>query len=131
MILVDSTVWIEYLRRGEHPVCEVFDALLEEGHQLCLTGLVLTEVLQGIRGPAQFRKVQRFLAPFPRIEVTEEDHILAAELYRSARKQGFTPRSTLDCVLAAICLQREFPILHCDRDFEHLAKLFELKTLTG
>ena len=130
MILVDSTVWIEYLRRGEHPVCALFDSLLEDGHQLCLSGLVLTEVLQGIRGPAQFRKVQRFLAPFPRIEVTEEDHILAAELYRTARSRGITPRSTVDCILAAICLQRDMPILHCDRDFDYLAELFELKVLS-
>lgn len=130
MILVDSTVWIEYLRAGEHPICEQFDRLVEEGHQLCLTGLVLTEVLQGIRGPAQFRKVQRFLAPFPRADATEEDYVLAAELCRSARAQGITPRSTIDCVLAAICLQRDMPILHCDRDFEHLAALFGLKTVS-
>ena len=131
MILVDSTVWIEYLRRSVHPVCDRFDELLLAGHKLSLTGVILTEVLQGIRGPAQFVRVRRFLEPFPRLESTDHDYILAAELYRSARRQGITPRSTIDCILAAICLGRDIPILHNDRDFDLMAKIFELRTITG
>jgi len=129
MILVDSSVWIEYVRGGQHPACELFESLLDEGRELCLTGVVLTEVLQGIRGPAQFRKVHRYLADFPSIQPTEGDHVLAAELYRGARRQGITVRSTIDCILAAICLERDIPVFHLDKDFEQLARVFELRTI--
>ena len=129
MILVDSSAWIEYLGRGDGPVSQRVQALLDGGYRVCTTGLVVTEVLQRIKSDAAYRKAWKHLTRFPALDLTAEDYELAVDLYRSARKQGITVRSSIDTVLAALCLNRDLEILHCDKDFEHLAELFELRTV--
>jgi len=129
MILVDSSVWIDYLRTGETPECRKLDDLMDSGDDLALTGLILTEVLQGIRSDAICHRTREFLLRFRRLEPEQRDYLLASDLYRHARRQGVTPRSTIDCVLAAVCLNRDGALLHSDRDFDKLSELFGLQVL--
>lgn len=131
MLLVDSSVWIDYLGGRESRAARTLDRLLDAGEDVRVTGFVVTEVLQGIRSDVMFRKTARYLEAFEWVQPTAEDYRTAADLYRRARRQGVTIRGTIDCVLAAICLNRAIPLLHADRDFDRLAGLFGLETRPG
>jgi predicted nucleic acid-binding protein len=126
--LVDSTVWIDYLRDGRAPAAERFARALDDDDELVTTGLVLTEVLQGVRSDRAFHMVLDRMSSFPRVDPDLDDHVRAAELYRAARRRGITIRGTIDCLMAALCLNHDLILMHADRDFEHLATVAPLRS---
>lgn len=118
MILVDSSVWIDYFRGAVSIQTERLDALL--GRQpLAIGDLILTEVLQGIGDDDEFAAVRKALAPLQLIPIAGQDlAIQAAQNYRRLRKQGVTIRKTIDCLIATRCIENRLTLLHNDRDFE-------------
>lgn len=132
-VLADSSVWISYLRGDDRPQVQVLDDLLAgrpgPAVDLLTTGLVVTEVLQGIRSDAQFRVVRERLADIATVDLVDADYVAAAELYRKARQRGITPRSTIDVLLAAVCARTGAALLHDDRDFVHLEELAGLEVV--
>lgn len=126
--LVDSSVWIDYLRDGQTPEAKRFDHAMEQGHDLFTTGFIMTEVLQGIRSDRLFRSVHARMAAFPRVDPVVEDHVHAAELYRRACRRGVTIRSSIDCLIATLCLHHDLDLLRADRDFDHLTTVCPLRT---
>jgi predicted nucleic acid-binding protein len=118
MIIVDTTVWIDYL--GE--VSNAHTRWLERGlsrQRLGLTDLILCEVLQGIPGDAAFAKVRRDLSKFEVFETAGEDIAVAsAQNYRALRRAGYTVRKTIDCLIATFCLSAKHLLLHRDHDFD-------------
>ena len=130
MIVVDSSAWISYLRGGEG--CEsaqLLDEMINSDEDIYLVGPILTEVLQGIRTDTAFHKTKEYLREFPCIIPQDDDYVIAAEIYRKGRSQGITIRSSMDCIIAAVCSRRSIPILHCDKDFEKIAELTNLEIL--
>ncbi|MCP9462405.1 MAG: PIN domain nuclease [Nitrospira sp.] len=130
MIIVDTTVWVDYLRGASTPQTEWLDANLER-ERIGLTDLILCEVLQGIKDDEMFRAVQRALLKF---EVFPsggiELAIAAAKNYRRLRAKGLTVRRTIDCVIATFCLEHGHSLLHNDRDFdlfEHILGLVVIR----
>ena len=122
MILVDTTVWVEFFRGTNSPVNRTLRQLIEQEEDLCLTPLNLTEILQGIRHEALYEETKDHLLDFPVVHPDGVSTFLhAAEIYRACRKRGRTIRSTIDCVIAAIAIEHELTVLHNDRDFEHIA----------
>ena len=118
MVLIDTTVWIDYLAGSANPQTLWLDERI--GRQsVGLTDLIFCEVLQGIRSDAQFPYFKRDLERFP-IFNTGGKHIAlaAAENYRLLRKRGITVRKTVDCLIATFCLREGHALLHCDRDFD-------------
>lgn len=128
MIVVDTSVWIDVLNEVDSPKASRCTELLKDGAPLALTDVIFTEILQGFRLEPDARRVEKHLRAFPVLRLEElDDFVLAAELYRKARRSGVTIRKTLDCLIAAPCVRNGAPILHADDDFDRLASCTELK----
>jgi predicted nucleic acid-binding protein len=122
MILVDTTVWID-LFSGKDSVCtRKLKKAIEEEEDLCTCGLIMTEVLQGIRNDSDFSKTLAILQDLLYLLMCQETFLRAAEIYRSCRKRGLTIRKTNDCIIAAVCIDNTAFLLHNDRDFNAIAR---------
>jgi|SRR6266853_1405752 predicted nucleic acid-binding protein len=118
MVIVDTTVWIDYLRGLGNKETDYFDR--ELGRQrFGLTDLILCETLQGIGAEKAFTRVLRGLHKFEIFETGgEELAIEAARNFRSLRQRGRTVRKTIDCLIATFCLRDGHSLLHRDRDYD-------------
>ncbi len=118
MVIVDSTVWIDYFRGVENPQSVWLDAQTEK-KRLGLTDLIFSEVLQGIRDDQEFLRVQTELLRFEVFTPGGIDlAVRAAQNFRSLRGKGFTIRRIADCWIATFCLREGHELLHRDRDFD-------------
>lgn len=120
MILVDSSVWIDYFN-GKHTIeTDILDALL--GKECIIVGdIIYTEVLQGFRLDKDFRTARDLLNRFPFYEMIGKTIALqSARNYRLMRKQGFSIRKTIDIIIATFCIVHGCRLLHADRDFDPL-----------
>jgi predicted nucleic acid-binding protein len=118
LILVDSSVWIDYFRGVGSPVTDRLDQWLGV-EQLIVGDIVLTEVLQGFVDEGSFRRAQALMASLPMIEIGGRDVAVEAALnYRRLRALGVTVRKTIDTLIATRCLVSNYSLLHSDRDFE-------------
>ena len=126
MVIVDTTVWIDYLRGTENPETVWLDGALTR-QRLGLTDLVLCEVLQGIRDPNMFIKVRDELLTFHLFQTGGKDLAITSALnYRKLGDQGYTVRRTIDCLIASFCLEAGHELLHRDRDFDPFEKALGL-----
>ncbi|MFZ0815522.1 MAG: PIN domain nuclease [Candidatus Sulfotelmatobacter sp.] len=122
MVIVDTTVWIDYLRGTENPETRWLDRELQN-QRLGLTDLILCEVLQGIREQSAFARVRADLLKFQVFQTGgSELAIAAAQNYRELRQRGYTVHKTIDCLIATFCLQARHQLLHRDRDFDCFEK---------
>ena len=124
MVLVDTSVWIAVFRRNKPIDLEQyvdFDEVVT-----CLP--VIQEVLQGFRHQADFLIARESMMALPTVEAPlhREVFLQAAELFRTARRQGITVRSCADCLIAVCALRNSLRVLHKDRDFRLLAKIAPL-----
>jgi len=132
VIVVDTSVWVDVLNDAPAPAALRCVELIEAGQPVALTDVILTEILQGLRSEREARLVERHLRAFPILRLGDlEDFVLAASLYRAARRAGVTIRKTLDCLIAAPCVRTGAPLLHADRDFDRLATCTELRIWAG
>jgi hypothetical protein len=122
MILVDSSVWIDYFNGVICPETERVDALL--GQDSILMGdIIPAEVLQGFASDAEFKRAQNLLAVLPFREMLGHKVALqTAKNYRVLRKQGVTVRKTVDVIIGTFRIINRIPLLHRDRDFEPMEK---------
>lgn len=128
MIVVDTSVWIDVLNEVDASRARQCVELIEAGEPVALTDVILTEVLQGLRSERESRLVERHLRAFPILRLEDlDDFVLAATLYRSARRAGLTIRKTLVCLIAAPCVRTGAPLLHADEDFDRLAMCTPLR----
>ena len=128
MILVDTSIWIAVFRR-KNPY-RIEDAIEFDEIITCLP--VIQEILQGFREERAYRTARNAMLALPIIESPMEESLFleAAELYRSARRRGFTIRSSVDCLIAACALRHNVPVLHRDRDYNSLCEISPLKAKT-
>lgn len=119
MVLVDTAVWIDWLRGRVTPATARLDTLLEEG-DACIAPVILQELLQGARSPEALVQLHRRFAVLPMLEPAAggATHAEAGALYARCRWAGVTPRSPHDCLIARLAVEYELPLLHDDRDFE-------------
>jgi predicted nucleic acid-binding protein len=129
MILVDSSVWIDFFNGRATPGVErLSELLLDAAAPIGMPDLVLFEVLRGFRHDRDFQAARRALAALPVVEIGGEAQALrAAGHYRSLRARGISVRSPIDVMLAAFCIEHEHALLHNDRDFDALESLQGLK----
>jgi predicted nucleic acid-binding protein len=128
VIVVDTSVWIDVLNERDSPPAKRCVELIKAGEPIALTDIVITEILQGLRSDREARLVERYLRAFPILRLEGvDDFVLAAELYRRARRAGVMIRKTLDCLIAAPCVRTGAPLLHADTDFDRLAKCTPLR----
>ena len=127
MILVDSSVWIDYFRGTVTPQTERLDGLLGE-QPLAIGDLILTEVLQGFDNERDFSDARRMLTALLVVELGgREIAIQAAKNFRALRQRGATVRKTIDTIIATRCIEDGYELLHNDRDFEPFAKHLGLR----
>ena len=118
MILVDSSVWIDFFRNQPTPQAEWLDRSL--GIEGVLVGdLILAEVLQGFKDDRGFNEARRMLGQLKQVTLGGEDLAVdAARYFRKLRTKGVTVRGTIDVIVATRCLLDGFRLLHSDRDFD-------------
>lgn len=131
MILVDTTVWIDFFANRDTSQVSTLINQLENNNNLCLCGVILNEILQGIKNSNEYRRVEHMMNSLLFIDMTKETFILSAEIYRKLRTQGITIRKTLDCMIAAVAIENKIPLLHNDRDFDPIQKYLGLKVVSS
>ena len=129
MILVDSSVWINYFNGVKTPGSDRLNSLL--GNTPIIMGdLILVEVLQGFQRDKDFEVAKDLLSAMPFVEMG--GRVLALESaanYRLLRKRGVTVGKTIDVMIGTFCIHYRLPLLYDDRDFEPMVKLLGLKTI--
>ena len=128
VILVDSSVWIDFFNGTRNAPEAWLRNALDDGESDIIVGdLITQEVLQGFRHDAHFKQAERSLAVFPCVTLGGRDNcIAAASMYRHLRKIGVTVRKPVDVLIAAFCINAKVSLLHHDRDFNPLAAHFGL-----
>ncbi len=118
MILVDSSVWIDFFNGVDCRETDELDSRL--AGELILTGdIILAEVLQGFRRDSDFHRARELLARLEcRDMLGREVALFAADNYRKLRKMGVTARKTIDVMIGSFCIQHGYPLLYTDRDFD-------------
>jgi predicted nucleic acid-binding protein len=117
MILVDTSVWIDYLNGVQNRHTDTLDAGIVEG-SVGMGDLIFLEILQGIRNDRQYRLTKQTLLTLGRIEMFGEGMPeKCADNYRALRQTGITIRKTTDVIIATFCIERKMPLLFLDRDF--------------
>ena len=129
MILVDTSVWIDYFNGTITPQTDILDNLL--GHQpLAIGDLILTEVLQGFANERDFQRATQLLTSLTAVELSGQGiAIQAARNFRALRKLGVTVRKTIDTIIATHCIESGHDLLHSDRDFDPFAKHLGLRVV--
>ncbi len=128
MILVDSSVWIDYFRGTPTPQTEMLDSLL--GSEPVVTGdLVLAEVLQGFGSEHDFNQARKLLTSLVVVDLVGQDiAIQAARNFRALRALGITVRKTIDAVIATRCIASGLTLLHSDKDFDPFVRHLGLRS---
>ena len=125
MIFIDTSAWVEFLRDTGSPVCGLVDELLADEIAIC--DAIMMEVLAGARDESHLTSLRRLLARATVIPTRTTDYDDAAALYRRCRRQGETVRKLIDCLIAAVAVRANLPVLHNDADFDVLARHTELR----
>jgi predicted nucleic acid-binding protein len=129
MLVVDSSVWIDFFRGADTPAKAKLKSLLAQGGtEIIVPDLVLYEVLRGFRHEREYRGALQLMRGFEwesafSPELAQE----AAQHYRAMVAQGFTIRSALDVMIGAFCIERDYTLLHNDRDFATMHHLRGLR----
>ena len=131
MILVDSSVWIDYFNGQTTVATDRLDDLLSG--ELLLTGdIILAEVLQGFRRQSDFRRARLLFDKLEYRDMLGHDvAIAAATNYRTLRVRGVTVRKTIDVMIATFCVRNGHRLLHSDRDFTPMERHLKLKTVNS
>jgi len=129
VILVDSSVWIDYFRGASTAETEKLDGLLGR-ERLAIGDLILAEVLQGFASERHFNRVRKMLGALEMVELGgKEIPIQAARNFRALRRAGVTVRKTIHTVIATRCIEDGYELLHSDRDFDAFEKYLGLRVV--
>lgn len=130
-MIVDTSVWIEYLRPGESSAGDHLEAAIRQRERLVVTETVMMELLSGTTDELVAARRLRLLESFEVVPLaTVVDSLSAAHLQRACRRAGETVRNLGDCLIAAVALRVGIPVLHRDRDFEVLGRHCGLRTVS-
>lgn len=128
MIVVDSSVWVDYFNGTATEQMELLHTLL--GRELVVIGdLILTEVLQGFKSERDFKKARRLLDTLILKEMLGKHlAVKSAQNHRKLRQKGVIAKKTIDIIIATFCIESELPLLHSDKDFKPMVKHLGLKS---
>ena len=129
MILVDTTVWIDFFAGRPRPHVATLEQLLQTAEGICICGIVLAEVLQGIRSDSEYTKTKDYFESLVFLPMIHATFLRSSQMYRALRKKGLTIRTPLDCMIASVAIEHRVPLLHNDRDFDKIANHTNLEVL--
>lgn len=132
MILVDTSVLIDFFKGEKNDPTHRFRTILEQNLPFGITPLIFQEVLQGAKTEAAFRRLKKYLATqrFYHPKQPLDSFEAAARLYFRCRRKGLTIRSTIDCLVAQVAIENNLALLHNDHDFELISAVVPLKFWT-
>jgi predicted nucleic acid-binding protein len=131
MILVDSSVWIDYFNGQTTWQTNMLDSLLSNV-PILMGDLILTEILQGFRSDNDYESAKSYLTILPFHEIGGyQVAVNSAQNYRTLRKKGITVRKTIDIIIGTFCILKDLSLLHDDRDFTPMVDHLSLKVLTS
>jgi len=119
VILVDTSAWVEYVRGTGSAAARRVDVLL--GGDCAITDPVRMEVLAGARDEYHLDGLRRLLLRCVDLAVERSDYDIAAGMWRACRLAGDSPRSLVNCLIAAVAIRHHIPVCHADRDYAMLA----------
>ena len=128
MVLVDTSVWIDFFNGQATAHTEKLDSLLSS--TIVVVGdLILAEVLQGFRADKDYKLAKKLLQELERVSLCNGAYAMkSADLYRLLRKKGIIIRKTIDCLIATYCIENKLPLLYSDNDFDPFTKHLSLKS---
>ena len=125
MFLVDTSVWLDFLRGADTTRVRILKALLDDEAVVGIAPIILQEILQGADSGQRFEKWRKYFSDLwlyvPKDPV--ESHVAAAWIYDACRRAGKTPRSSNNCLIAQIAIERDLILLHHDKDFDAIASV--------
>ena len=128
MIAVDSSVWINHLRDKREAKDLMLDAYLRKGRPVAITDVVYMELLQGVRPGADAASLRLTIDQTRILRLrTLDDFEFAAQLFKQVRASGHTVRKSIGCLIAAVCIREDVPLLHDDIDFDRIADVSDLR----
>ncbi|MCG2590862.1 type II toxin-antitoxin system VapC family toxin [Rhodohalobacter sulfatireducens] len=131
MILVDTSVWIDYFNGVENKQTENLDRILSE-QSVLLGDIILTEILQGFDSDKEFQLAKQALEPLDCVHLGGKSlAIKAASSFRFLRSKGVTIRKTVDMLIGSWCIEHEVELLHNDKDFDQIATQLPLQIYSG
>ncbi len=131
MILVDSSVWIDYFNGLKTWQTNLLDNLLSDV-PIIVGDLILAEILQGFRSDNDYESAKTYLSDLPFRQMGGyQVAVQSAHNYRILWKKGVTVRKTIDVIIGTFCIMEEFPLLHDDRDFDPMVSHLSLKILSA
>ena len=129
-ILVDTSVWIDFFRALPSRENALLKDCLSRREYLFTAGVIVQEILQGIKDDPQYRSVKEFLFILPRVDTQFDDFVEAADIYRDLRRRGLTIQSPIDCQIAVLAMRNRLSLLHRDSDFAIIARHYPLAILS-
>ena len=131
MILVDTSVWIDYFSGQKTWQTDLLENLLSDV-PIIMGNLILTEILQGFRSDNDYKTAKSFLSDLPFHQMGGyQVAVQSAQNYRTLRKKGVTVRKTIDVIIGTYCILEDLTLLHDDRDFDPMVSHLALKILSS
>ncbi|MCP4752508.1 MAG: PIN domain nuclease [Proteobacteria bacterium] len=127
MILVDTTVWIDLFNGQQTTQISKLEGLIGERADLCTCGVILAEVLQGIRDETEYQQTMDVLLNLLYLPINQSTYIQSSNIYRKLRTEGITIRKSIDCIIASVCLENEAALIHNDRDLAFISQSYPLQ----
>lgn len=122
MIIVDSSVWIDYFSGADTPQADKLDNVLGI-KPVAIGDLILTEVLQGFRHDKDYKAARKIFEDVTSFDMLgRQMAIKSADNFRALRKKGITVRKTADVIIATFCMEQKLPLLFSDKDFKPFVK---------
>ena len=129
MILVDTSIWIDYFNGIETRQTNILDIALIDG-TVAIGDMIVMEILQGFRSDKDYNKAKKSLATLEQYEMFGQGMVTkCADNYRALRKRGITIRKTADVIIASFCIDNKIPLLFSDRDFMPFVKHLNLRSV--
>ena len=127
MILVDTTVWIDFLKGQKTPWVSAFEKSITDRVDIYICGVIKMEILQGLDTDKEYKLVRDRLDICLNALIHESTYLMAAMIYRKSRSNGYTIRKSIDCLIAATAIENKLTLLHHDKDFDFIEKSTTLK----
>ncbi|MCL4536223.1 MAG: PIN domain nuclease [Nitrospirae bacterium] len=126
MVLVDTSIWIDFFQNNDSIHAQTLDGLIRDNNRAVICGVVLQEILQGIKDNNSYELTKERLSRLPFLDANKETYIYASSLYRTLRRKGITVPS-VDTTIAAIAVLNRIPLFTKDEHFKTIARYSELK----
>ena len=128
MVIVDTSVWVDYFNGRYNKFTEKLADLGKKKYDIFTTGIIITEILSGIRNSKDYKIIKEKLLQLPYVKlIYPSTYIESALIFKKGKKTGITIRKIIDCLIAQLAIENGLLLLHHDKDFDRIATFSKLK----